>query len=67
MKLVIAIIQAHKLDAVMKALDECVAAGQKELHILGWEWEMGLNDTVGQLAVETVREARGRQATGREG
>jgi hypothetical protein len=40
------------IDEVMKALDECVATGQKELHVLGWEWEMGLNDTVEQLAVE---------------
>jgi adenine-specific DNA-methyltransferase len=40
------------IDEVMKALDECVATGQKEIHVLGWEWEMGLNDTVDQLAVE---------------
>jgi DNA modification methylase len=40
------------IDEVMEALDECVATGQKELHVLGWEWEMGLNDTVDQLAVE---------------
>lgn len=40
------------IDEVLKALDESVATGQKELHVLGWEWEMGLNDTVDQLAVE---------------
>jgi len=40
------------IDEVVKVLDECVATGQKELHVLGWEWEMGLNDTVDQLAVE---------------
>lgn len=40
------------IDEVSKALDECVATGQEEVHILGWEWEMGLNDTVDQLAVE---------------
>ena len=40
------------IDEVVKALDECVATGQKEVHVLGWEWEMGLNDTVDQLAVE---------------
>ena len=40
------------IDEVSKSLDECVATGQKELHILGWEWEMGLNDTVDQLASE---------------
>ena len=26
------------------AVDECVTLRQKELHVLGWEWEMGLND-----------------------
>ena len=26
------------------AVDECVRLRQKELHVLGWEWEMGLND-----------------------
>ena len=26
------------------AVDECVKLQQKELHVLGWEWEMGLND-----------------------
>ena len=39
------------IDEVVNALDECVATGQQELHVLGWEWEMGLNDTVDQLAV----------------
>jgi len=26
------------------ALEECLRLKQKELHILGWEWEMGMND-----------------------
>ena len=26
------------------AVDECVRLRQKELHVLGWEWEMRLND-----------------------
>ena len=26
------------------AVDECAALKQKELHVLGWEWEMGLYD-----------------------
>ena len=26
------------------AVDECAKLRQKELHVLGWEWEMGLND-----------------------
>jgi adenine-specific DNA-methyltransferase len=37
---------------VATALDECAATGQDELHVLGWEWEMGLNDLVDQLAVD---------------
>lgn len=24
--------------------------GQKELHVLGWEWEMGLNDAIQEVA-----------------
>jgi DNA modification methylase len=35
---------------VEASLDEAAATGQTELHILGWEWEMGLNDLVNQLA-----------------
>jgi DNA modification methylase len=31
------------IDEVLNCLDECQAAKQKELHVLGWEWEMGLN------------------------
>jgi len=30
------------IDEVNNALDECVALKQTELHVLGWEWEMGL-------------------------
>jgi adenine-specific DNA-methyltransferase len=40
------------IDEVTQALDECVATGQQELHVLGWEWEMGLNDLVDQLAAD---------------
>jgi adenine-specific DNA-methyltransferase len=40
------------ISEVIEALDECVATGQHELHVLGWEWEMGLNDLVDQLAQE---------------
>lgn len=35
---------------VEASLDEAAATGQSELHVLGWEWEMGLNDLVNQLA-----------------
>ncbi len=30
------------IDEVSEALDECEQLKQKELHVLGWEWEMGL-------------------------
>ena len=30
------------IDEINSALDECAALKQKELHVLGWEWEMGL-------------------------
>ena len=32
------------IDEINAALAECVQAKQKELHVLGWEWEMGLYD-----------------------
>ena len=35
------------------AVEECVTLKQKELHVLGWEWEMGLQNLV-------VQEARNR-------
>lgn len=30
------------IDEVLNCIEECVALRQKELHVLGWEWEMGL-------------------------
>ena len=30
------------IDEVDRTVDECVRLKQKELHVLGWEWEMGL-------------------------
>jgi adenine-specific DNA-methyltransferase len=30
------------IDEITRCLDECAALKQKELHVLGWEWEMGL-------------------------
>lgn len=30
------------IGEVSAALDECSALRQKELHVLGWEWEMGM-------------------------
>lgn len=31
------------------AINECIKLDQAELHVLGWEWEMGLNDLVKDL------------------
>ncbi|MGI0015714.1 MAG: DNA methyltransferase, partial [Nitrososphaera sp.] len=38
------------IDDVMSAVKECIAAKQVELHVLGWEWEMGMHDLVEQEA-----------------
>jgi DNA modification methylase len=32
------------IDEIAACIKECVALRAKELHILGWEWEMGLHD-----------------------
>lgn len=32
------------INEINEAVDECVQVKQKELHVLGWEWEMGLYD-----------------------
>lgn len=31
------------IDEIQRALDECASVQQNELHVLGWEWEMGLS------------------------
>ncbi len=38
-----------------KALAETEALGQQELHVLGWEWEMGIHDPL----VRQARQTRG--------
>jgi adenine specific DNA methylase Mod len=38
------------IDEINACLDECVAIQQKELHVLGWEWEMGLYDLMIDIA-----------------
>ena len=38
------------IDEINACLDECEAINQKELHILGWEWEMGLYDLITEAA-----------------
>lgn len=38
------------IQEVNDAMHDCKEMGQKELHILGWEWEMGLNDAMEEVA-----------------
>jgi DNA modification methylase len=38
------------IQEVSDSLDDTALMGMKELHVLGWEWEMGLNDAIQQVA-----------------
>ncbi|MEO0244538.1 MAG: DNA methyltransferase [candidate division WOR-3 bacterium] len=38
------------IQECIEAMRECKSLGQKELHILGWEWEMGLNNAIQEIA-----------------
>jgi len=38
------------INDCIEAINDCKSLGQKELHILGWEWEMGLNDAIQEIA-----------------
>ena len=38
------------IQEVTDAMKDTKEMGQKELHILGWEWEMGLNDAIQEVA-----------------
>lgn len=38
------------IDEVLGSMNECEAARQSELNILGWEWEMGIHDLVEEEA-----------------
>ena len=38
------------INEINEALTECAALDQQELHVLGWEWEMGLHDPLTQQA-----------------
>lgn len=44
------------IDEIAACIEECAALKAKELHILGWEWEMGLHDPM-----EDQAKARGVQ------
>lgn len=38
------------IGEVAACVEECVALKASELHVLGWEWEMGMNDLVAEEA-----------------
>ena len=38
------------IDEVNACIEECLAVDQKELHVLGWEWEMGMTPYIVQEA-----------------
>ena len=38
------------IEEIESAVEECLKLKQKELHVLGWEWEMGLQNLVVQEA-----------------
>jgi len=38
------------IDEVNTSIEECVAVNQSELHVLGWEWEMGMSPYIVQEA-----------------
>lgn len=44
------------IDEINQAVAECLAVKQAELHVLGWEWEMGLDDLmVGEAKKQGVK------------
>ena len=60
------------IGEIESAVEECVELKQKELHVLGWEWEMGLQNLVVQeakregvklLLLQIPREVMEQQAT----
>jgi len=38
------------IDEIVACVDEAVALKAKEVHVLGWEWEMGLHDPITDVA-----------------
>ena len=38
------------IDEIAASIEECAALRAKELHVLGWEWEMGLHDPMADEA-----------------
>ena len=61
------------IGEIESAVEECLKLKQKELHVLGWEWEMGLQNLVVQeaknkgiklLLLQIPREVMEQQAAG---
>ena len=40
------------LKEISDAVDECISMKGSELHVLGWEWEMGLHDPMTDMAAK---------------
>lgn len=38
------------IDEIVACVDEAVALRAKDVHVLGWEWEMGLHDPITDIA-----------------
>ncbi|MHA1381743.1 MAG: site-specific DNA-methyltransferase [Candidatus Helarchaeota archaeon] len=38
------------IQEIINAINECKKVNQKEIHFLGWEWEMGLNNVIQNIA-----------------
>lgn len=38
------------IQEIIDAMKDCKSQGLKEMHVLGWEWEMGLNDAIQDIA-----------------
>lgn len=43
------------IDQINVSLAECIAMAQKELHVLGWEWEMGLDLMIDEAARQGIK------------
>jgi DNA modification methylase len=38
------------IQEILDSMKDCKSVGCGELHVLGWEWEMGLNDAIQEMA-----------------
>ena len=49
------------IQDIERALEECIGAGQKELHVLAWEWEMGFRGGSDSMTESLIHEAAKQQ------